>query len=84
MKHPNSLTDPDCTNPDALREALDIRIAAEMYGEVLKILKSFPPDHEFKSAFLLRAIEYTYEQVSAKYDKLRTLIGLTGEKTNAT
>lgn len=79
MSHPNQTLDPDCTNPAALKEALDIKIAAEMYKETVTMLKRYPENAMVQVTILLRDIEHTYEQVSKKYDPVRAVIGLTGE-----
>jgi hypothetical protein len=76
-KHPNAATDPDCTNVQALEEALQIRIAAEVYGELITYLKRHHPNAMIQASLLLRDIELIYEQVSTKNAPLRKMIGLT-------
>jgi hypothetical protein len=81
LSHPNQTLDPDCTNPAALKEALDIKIAAEMYGETIKLLKRYPDNAMIQVTILLRDMEYTYKQVSKKYEPLRTAIGIPGDSS---
>ena len=78
MSHPNQTLDPDCTNPAALNEALDMKIAAEMYGEIVALLKR-TGNGMIQAHLLLRDIEYTYEQVAKKYEPLRAVIGIAGD-----
>lgn len=74
MEHPNRKTDPDCTTPSALDLALDIKIAAETYADVVTHLQALGEHYECSVGQLLSDIDQIYQRVSEKYAKLRDII----------
>jgi hypothetical protein len=80
-QHPNAATDPDCTNPTALKAALDIRIAAELHVETVAHLHQLLAGDRlahYPVKTLLEDIEKMKARIELRYAKLRELIGLTG------
>jgi hypothetical protein len=82
-KHPNTATDPDCTTVQALEEALQAKIAAELYHRIINALRSAGQKH-LAYRLLLAQIEVWRDEIETKYKPLRELIGLTGGTKDAT
>jgi hypothetical protein len=86
-KHPNATTDPGCTNIQALEEALQSKIAAELYHRIIDALRSSAEQKYLASDYdrlLLAQIEVWRDEIETKYKPLRELIGLTGGTKDAT
>lgn len=74
MPHPNRQTDPDCTNPTALEAALEIKIAAETYAEVLLYLAQYSPTQFIQASVMRTDIEKVHQRITEKYTKLRGIL----------
>jgi hypothetical protein len=76
---------PNYTDPmQGLEEALQAKIAAELYRRIMDALRSSGAQEHLAYKALLVQIEMWREQIEAKYKPLRDLIGLTGGSKNAT